>query len=570
MKQEVSWWAFVSVVGIASIVHWSVSNAGFVWDDEFYVVRNADIRAESPATDVFTAPAKIPEQVGLGAPLPTYRPVAVLLHKAAFSVGQLDPRTHHNLNLALHALAAGLVFCIATALGLPIAGAFVTGLLFAVHPIHVEAVAWISSTSLVASAMFYFAGLWLGLRYFTDSNRMWMWLAASMYALAVFSHESALTLPLVWAVLALWAGFRRLDELRLLAIESLPLWVIPALYLPLRAAVLGPVPQPVVLVSASSLDWISLAIDVLGRSLRYVIVPYPLSAYHQLPVPLAARVVPALVSVGLLLAGLAAALLLRRRAPEIGWSLFLFLLLVLPFLRLDTSEPFLVERNLYLPSFALVLFAGVMVLRNSILLLGALALSAVFALSTINRVPIWQEESTLDQSVLDSDPNVARVQLNLGYRYLQGGNAELAKDPMERAIAILENPIYPSPRYEQYRAHVGLGAVAVHERRFDEARAHLGKAVELEPRGELPYLYLGQAEIEDRKDYEAAIRYFLAAIDRGPLNEVARDYLGTALLNLDRYDEAERYFEEALEINPLFQDARAHLDLVQKIRSQRK
>ena len=65
--------------------------------------------------------------------------------------------------------------------------------------------------------------------------------------------------------------------------------------------------------------------------------------------------------------------------------------------------------------------------------------------------------------------------------------------------------------------------------------------------------------MEEDGDYASAIEYFKKAIDLGPLNEVARDYMGIALFNMKRYQEAVRYFREALEINPTYKDAETHL-----------
>ena len=71
--------------------------------------------------------------------------------------------------------------------------------------------------------------------------------------------------------------------------------------------------------------------------------------------------------------------------------------------------------------------------------------------------------------------------------------------------------------------------------------------------------------MEGEGNYELAMQLFRKAMDLGPVNEVARDYMGVALFNLKRYKEAVPYFQEALKINPTYKDAQAHLDMVSRV-----
>jgi tetratricopeptide (TPR) repeat protein len=121
--------------------------------------------------------------------------------------------------------------------------------------------------------------------------------------------------------------------------------------------------------------------------------------------------------------------------------------------------------------------------------------------------------------------------------------------------------VYP---YELYRAYVGLGAIDARAGRFAEAREEFKKAIEVNPNGDWGYLYLGGIFMEADRDYPKAIENFKKAIQLGPLNETARDYLGVAMLNQKNYPEAIRYFEEALKINPNYEEARNHLAIASR------
>jgi len=118
--------------------------------------------------------------------------------------------------------------------------------------------------------------------------------------------------------------------------------------------------------------------------------------------------------------------------------------------------------------------------------------------------------------------------------------------------------------YELYRAEVGLGAIAARAGNYGQAREHLEKAIAINPRGDWGYLYLGGVFMEESGDYARAIENFTRAIELGPLNEVARDYLGIAMLNQGNYKDAIPYFQEALKINPNYEDARSHLTIASR------
>src|SRR5262249_34212740 len=153
-------------------------------------------------------------------------------------------------------------------------------------------------------------------------------------------------------------------------------------------------------------------------------------------------------------------------------------------------------------------------------------------------------------TTLAVQPEVAHMRINLADIHLKRNEDQAAGNLLASAEQYMKSDRYVRYPYELYRAYIGLGAIEARAGRYIEAREHFRKAIEVNPNGDWGYLYLGGIFMEADRDYDKAIENFQKAIQLGPLNEVARDYLGIAMLNQNNNAEAIRYFEEALKINP--------------------
>ena len=573
----------IAAVIVLSMAVFANAFAGnFVWDDEIQIVKNWRIRSLENLASAFTtafwsfAGGESENQTNF------YRPVQTITYMLAYSMGGLSPAPYHALSLVYHAAASVFVYLIGLELMFSPAVTFAIAALFAVHPVHTEAVAWIAGIPDVACGAFYFGTVFFFLRYLRTRRKAFLWISCIVYFAALLSKEMAVTLPVFLLLLAsrfdktgtltrgtsIEASPYRARASRRAALSQwesvLPLFGVLAVYLIMRVSALGLLATSHLEVEAGWLDWVSLGVRVFGDYIRYALVPYPLNAFHLVPLKLEYRTLSTSIAMAaiVIIAGLCWKL--RTRLPDaIMWSASFVLMLVPVFYFKGMSNTFFAERYLYIPSFAIIALivttAAALKIPRWNLIFGAIGI--VFAVAVVYRNETWRTSEQLYRTTLALQPEVAHMRINLADIYLKRNDDASAKDLLASAQQYMESDRYVRYPYELYRAYVGLGAIEARAGRYAEAREQFKKAIDVNPSGDWGYLYLGGIFMEAEGDYPKAIENFRKAIQLGPLNEVARDYLGVAMLNQKNYAEAVRYFEEALKINPNYEDARNHLAL---------
>jgi len=559
------------IIVLSAIVFANALPGNFVWDDEIQIIKNFRIRSLDNFPSAFTT--AFWSFLGNEAENQTnfYRPVQTVTYMLAYSIGGLSPTPYHAFSLLYHTAAGVFVYLIALELMLAPGIALAIAALFAVHPIHTEAVAWIAGIPDVACGAFYFGAVWCFLRYLHETRLSWLFGSCTMFLAALLSKEMAVTLPFVLLLLIIF--FSPLQRGRAATggrgsfATVAPLFAVLALYVILRVRALGLLATSHLQVEAGWLDWISLGLRVLGDYIRYALVPYPLNAFHLVPLKLEYR----LLSTSIALAGivLTAGLLwwFRDRIPHgLFWFASFVLMLMPVFYFKGLSNTFFAERYLYIPSFAMIMLVFTIVSAFKIPRLNwiACSIAVVFALTAAYRNEAWATSETLYETTLAVQPEVAHMRINLADIHLKRNEDEAARKLLASAGQYMQGDTYVRYPYELYRTYVGLGAIEARAARYAEAREYLKKAIEVNPNGDWGYLYLGGVLMEADRDYPQAIANFQKAIQLGPLNEVARDYLGIAMLNQKKNAEAIQYFEEALKINPNYEEARQHLQIARR------
>jgi protein O-mannosyl-transferase len=401
--------ALVAVVAVAPAL-----DGRFIYDDQYYLVGNPAVRGEASP---WTTPLGSPQQA-------LWRPLTVV----SFALQWQGPEAAGPLravNVALHALTAVLLLLLARRLGLPGEVAVLAALLFAVHPVHAEAVAWVSGRAELLAAALVFAS-WLA---WLAPGRLAAVACAVLFAAALLSKENALVAPLLFAAGDVLIRRRPVARGRLIALGAVAAGVWAA-----RLAVLPQaLPAGAPFGDVSLAGRLVVAANILGEALRQCVLPGEPRVFHPRSEFLGPQAGPLLA----LAAAAAVVALCWRRQRTAAGALLLVPLALLTVLNLLPIGATFAARFLYLPSACVCLAAGALLaalarrelsgagLGASVLLAGAALTLGLSACRDATRVfstdlALWAHEAAVA-------PRVAHARYNHGY-FLQESGRDLAVD----------------------------------------------------------------------------------------------------------------------------------------------
>jgi tetratricopeptide (TPR) repeat protein len=549
---------------LAIVLYLNTLGNGFVYDDIPQVVQNPWIRGFHNVWAIFASGAW-----GFGGESSNYyRPLMHIFYMFLYALFGLNPLWFHFFNICVHAGVSLLVFSLASGLlrddrplvSPPVLSASVTaGLLFSAHPIHTEAVSWISGIPDLSCTFFCLGSLLLYMRLPAERTPSFVpsyLLSLLLFFLATLCKETALVFPFVFIAYdhfiredhrALWRRFT----------GYLPFLALAAVYFLLRVHALGGLaPQKrhtelaihQYLVSALPLfrDYVLKLILPLNLSVFYTF--HPASSVLQVPVLLALIFILALVA---LLFGVYKA---NKRA------FFLFLLMLIPLLPVIYipalgENPF-AERYLYLPSVGFVLLLSLAVqYANKARPKGSLVMTisvclviALYSSGVVARNPVWKNDRTLWGDAVIKSPDAAIAHYNLGLILYNEGDLDRAIRQYQAALRLQPSPKVYNDLAVAYN-DMGLS---------DKAIELLESAVRMSPDFADAYNNLGVAYISKRL-YRKAIEHLKIAAALNPSFSGTYSNLGLSYEGLGMRDDAIRNYERALQLDPNNATARKNL-----------
>ncbi len=550
-------------------VYWQVQNYDFVnFDDDIYIYENRHVQ-EGLTLESITWAFSVSEKMFY------WHPVAWLSHMLDCQLYGLNPGKHHLTNLIIHIANSLLLFMIFKWMtGAFWRSAFVA-MLFAIHPINVDSVAWITERKNVLSTFFWMLTM-LAYVYYTKQPVLYRYLLIFfVFALGLMAKPMLVTLPCALLLLDYWplkrfsyrppggigtgkpknvikSGPQGFSPFRLV-LEKIPLLVLSVLstYLSFLSA-----DKVSVLLPPMKLR-IENALVSYVKYIGKIIWPQDLAILYPYP-----SIVPMWQIIGaLLLLVCVSVLMIRtiRGAPyfAIGWLWYLGTLVPVIGLVQKVALPAMADRFAYVP------FIGIFIIiawgipelvakwryRKIWLATLATVVLTILMAMTWKQVGYWENSITLFEHNLKITSNNYVAHNNLGNALSKQGRTAEAIDHYLKALRI---------KPDNAKAHNNLGNALSKQGRTAEAIDHYLKALRIKPGLEKAHYNLGTALYEQGRTAEA-IDHYLKALRIKPDYAKAHYNLGNALSKQGRTAEAIDHYLKALRIKP--DDAKAHQNL---------
>jgi protein O-mannosyl-transferase len=523
----------------------------------------------------------------------------------------------HLTNTLLHAACAVFLFlALARATGSDLRSAFVAGL-FALHPLHVESVAWIAERKDVLSIFFGLLSLWTYVRYAQGAGRINLAIAFVCLALSLMAKQTLVTLPFVFLLLDYWP-LRRLagpqptttseksrrttgqPKIGPLILEKLPLFglsiafsIVATVAQARGGAVMQAVPLGARLINA---------VFAYGAYLWKTLIPIRLAVYYPHPsvgIPWLSVAISAVVLLGASIVALAG----WRRLPYlfVGW--FWYLGTLVPMIGLvQIGGQQMADRYTYFPLIGIFLAVTwlaaeaipIGVLRTRLLPTAAIVVLVGCAALSFRQIGYWHDAVSLFEQTVAVNPENPTP-----YEYL--GDAQVYTGHPDKAIPEYEEAVRRAPPYaplefklagalaksgrnreaiQHYQAALALDeksaqahndfAVLLMSLQQDAAaKSQLDRALELDPN-----LAKAQANLSllcaKHRDYAAAIRHGERALEIDPKQIDCYHYIAVALRGQGKFDEAIAQLEQLIKIAPDYEVARKELEITRAMRARRR
>ncbi|MFQ5442322.1 MAG: tetratricopeptide repeat protein [Thermodesulfobacteriota bacterium] len=544
----------LSVALITLIVYLPALNNGFVnWDDPLYVTENLHIRS----LDI--------KWLFTGVVAANWHPLTMLSHTVDFALWNMNPWGHHLTSVILHALNTALVYMVTFRLisiaqkntdnkitGRVIAGA-AAALLFGLHPLHVESVAWVSERKDVLSAFFYLIAILLYLQYAArgaSKKPLYYVMSLVVFTLALMSKPMAVSLPIVLLILDFYP-LDRLRNLKKAVIEKVPFFVVTIFVVVMTLST-----QRTAMADYPLTERPVVAIKGLVFYIYKFLLPLHLAPYYPMPLEVSFLSAGFIISLLVILAISAFCVLTLRRTGKFTAAWLYYFVTILPVIGIvQVGGQAAADRYMYLPSIAFFIIIGAgagagagacrtaaKTFGNRICLfvpvLAVLAVSVLLAFQTVKQIGVWKDSITLwtyETAFLEKRLDRIKVPVeivyyNLGVAYDESGRHY-------KAIEIFSYVISKSPRYA--KAFINRGIAYGETGDLPSAFRDLNIAVKLAPANPNTYLNRGTAFLMSG-DYGSAEEDFKRTVALDPENAVGFYNLGLVYLRTGDRKKAER------------------------------
>jgi protein O-mannosyl-transferase len=543
-------------------------------DDPDYVLENEHVNSGLSATNVAWAFTAIHAS--------NWHPLTWISHMADVELFGLDAGKHILTSVAIHALNTLLLFFVLRRMTRATWPSAAVAALFALHPLHIESVAWVSERKDVLSTFFFLAALWFWARWIETKAQRHYWLTAAAFACGLMAKPMLVTFPFVLLLLDWWPLERKLD--RETVIEKWPFFALSAMsiLITLRA-------QRTAMGSSPLALRVENALLSYAGYLRKTFWPSDLSIVYPFPTSIAiSQVVVAVLVLAAVTFAVWAAL---RRYPFLltGWLWYLGTLV--PVIGIvQVGHEAMADRYTYIPLIGVFIALTWLVWdrlkgtrqQPSVgtgFSLFAFAVSAALAVTTFYQLRTWRSGVTLFARAVEVTGGDRHAREGLARELLEARDYRRAAEEFRAAMA-------GGARDDQL--HSGLGTALLQLADPAGARREFEAAIAINPRNAVALRRLGDLALADgrlddarwllqrsaaltndpstlavlaaaRGNFDEAIALYRRAVEQHPDRPEIRNDLAAALSRSRREAEAIAEYEKALELDPHYYEAQMNL-----------
>ena len=535
---------------------------GFVsWDDQRNFLTNPHYRGLGPSNLAWMW-----STFHLG----HYVPLSWMTLGLDYELWGMNAAGYHATSVVIHAVDSVLVYFLARRLSslatdtpaterprrLDYAAAF-AALAFALHPLRVESVVWITERRDVLSMFFYLATIMAWLRSIRSGELRWYWGSVALFLCALLSKATAMTLPAVLLLLDVYP-LRRLTSstwrdvaspaIRRVYVELIPFGLLSLASIVLSIVALKP-PAQLPLGAKVAVSSFSLCFYLLKS-----FVPAGLSPLYEMPQHVDPSAAVYLGCDLLAIALIAGAVALRKRWPGTAACFLGFVIISLPMLGFVQNGPQIAaDRYTYHAAPALAILVGAALFLGDALpmwtrLAAAAGILAALSLATLRQTTVWHDSETLWTRVVALDPASGLGHSGLSSLFFEQDRIAEGFEHAKRAVEV-------SPNLAEAHNDLGVGLTRTGDP--PAGIAEYRRSLELKPTNEEAENNWGIAEVQ-LGNLAAAMTHYTRAIELNPDYADAHVNIGNLLVREQRHDEAIPHYAAALRIRP--DDADAHFN----------
>lgn len=473
----------------------------FVFDDESVVQSYTAIRDLSNIPKFFTAQEGFHKVIGR-----YYRPVVSTTYAVDYALWNLNPYGFHLTNIIINTIASLLLFAVLKRLfkkyKYGLIASLISTLIFTVHPVHTEAVSWVSGRTDSLVTLFFFGAFYFYLLFSEENDSKFLIFSVLLYIFGLLSKEMIVTFPVI---IILFDFFWRKKSFK----ELFSNWkvytlfvVITIVYMTIRYFFLKDVVEREkynYFFGKDSITVFATMLKTIPVYLKLLVFPVGLLYHYNgyMPDSNSLLDINVILSIFLVVALLILAIIFYKKLGKISFCILFVFVTLLPVMNIIQTMNFMAERFLYITSFSLSLLLAYFISKylneknKNIILILSLLLIIIFSVLTIKRNSEWKDNDTLYSTGEGKDGSVLLV--NCGNMYANRKEYDEAEKRYRRAIEIRNNNVL---------AHHNLGLIFLLKGNLDSAEIKIkdGLSVDsLAPDGyfQLASIYQRKGKFED-------------------------------------------------------------------------